>query len=246
MLILRMVPEPPPEEQCPEKADRAEQIEALPPGHEVQHEHDQQRREGAAPAGREPHQALSPRPILPAEPVAEGTRQIGKTARLPQAKEETTADQRRQASHPTAGRGEEGPPANPAGERPAGAETVREPAAGDLKESVGNAEDGERQSHLLLREPQIGADQMLRLRDAHAIDVENGRQGHGKDQQHTTGMHRILSKSRHGLTSTDRFPILPAPCGDLTPCRRLILSREPRTIKRPLDPGDATCSRHTL
>ena len=89
-------------------------------------------------------------------------------------------------------RREEGPPDHDPHQHGAGAESVSQVSAGDLKQRVGQSERGEDIAHLLLAEAKVLGDEGRRLGNADPIDIGNHRQSDCEDNHQ-------MSDTRRGL-----------------------------------------------
>ena len=197
----RVVAIPPGEDDRPSDTGHAEDEKCLPPGHRREAGVDEQRRDRAPPAGAHPHNALRPRPLRGRHPPVERLREVGEAARLTRAEEKPRDDKRGEAPGPARGRGEEAPPEHDPQEHLAGADPVAEIAAGNLEEGVGEREGGKYPAHLLLREREVLHHHGRGLRDGHAVDILQHREGDGEYDHDPAGVrwpHGSTRFVRHG------------------------------------------------
>src|SRR4029079_7131232 len=96
----------------------------------------------------QPDDALGADPLLFRKPGLERLGDVGKTARLAHAEEETGDDEPDQIPGPAGRGGEERPPEDDAGQDLPGADAVAQPAAGNFEQRVPDAEGGEDVAHL--------------------------------------------------------------------------------------------------
>ena len=197
-MLGRGVAEPAVEEAGPYKAHRAEEKEAVAPRHEVERDDDDQRREGAAPPRRQPHDRLRARPVFAREPVAEGLGEVREGAGFADAEQEPDRRQRPESHRKAGGHREGRPPDHDSRQHRARPDSVSEPAPGHFEDRVGQAEHHHDDAHLLLGQPEFGADLGLRLRDAHAIQIQDHGQGDGVPQQGAAGTGRRFRSRSHG------------------------------------------------
>ena len=171
-VVARIVAKPAPKDDGPNHAEHRKNLERHPPAHERHHGHNQQRRERPAPARAHPHERLRPGALVFRQPRAERFGQVGETTRFARSEEKTHDPHGGVTPRPAGRGGEKRPPEHHAHEHLARTDLVAQPAGGDFKQRVRQAERGEDRAHLRIRETHVPRDVALGLRNCDAMRLE--------------------------------------------------------------------------
>ncbi len=192
----RIVAEPHEERDRPDDADDAEELEGAAPRHQVEHIRDDERRERAAPARREPQDALGAIALTLGQPDREDARQVGKASSFAGAEEGLRGDERRRVPRRPDSRREERPPQDDAHQHAPGPDAIAEPASRNLEQGVREHEGGDRPAHLHFRQLEIFLDGRRRLRNADAVEILDHGQRHREGHDPVAGARRRRGSHR--------------------------------------------------
>ena len=186
-IVFGIITKPQREEHDPDHTKEGKDHKSRAPAYHAEHPHHEEGCKGAAPAGRQPGDALRHVMLTLRQPHAEHLRDVWKTAGIARTEEKAAHHQRHLVPRIAGGRGEEAPEHHDAQQHPARPPFVPQPAAGYLKQGIRQRESREHIAHLRVIELQILLDEGPRLRDAHAVDVMNDAEHHGEKDHAMTG-----------------------------------------------------------